>query len=77
MATIFAWSGALKKRGELDGLAALTAFGEQLEAACLETLNDGVMTKDLVALAEGIAPTAVNTAVFIGEVRARLARRLA
>lgn len=77
MATIFAWSGALKKRGEQDGLAALTAFGEQLEAACLETLNDGVMTKDLVALAEGIAPTAVNTAVFIGEVRARLARRLA
>ena len=77
MATIFAWSGALKKRGELDGLAALTAFGERLEAACLETLNDGVMTKDLVALAEGIAPTAVNTAVFIGEVRARLARRLA
>ena len=77
MATIFAWSGALKKRGELDGLAALTAFGEQLEAACLETLNDGVMTKDLVALAEGIAPTAVNTAVFIGEVRARLSRRLA
>ena len=77
MATIFAWSGALKKRGELDGLGALTAFGERLEAACLETLNDGVMTKDLVALAEGIAPTAVNTAVFIGEVRARLARRLA
>ena len=77
MATIFAWSGALKKRGELDGLPALTGFGERLEAACLETLGDGVMTKDLVALAEGITPRAVNTLDFIREVRARLARRLA
>ncbi len=77
MATIFAWSGALKKRGELDGLPALTGFGERLEAACLETLGDGVMTKDLVALAEGITPRAVNTLDFIHEARARLARRLA
>ena len=77
MATIFAWSGALKKRGELDGLPALTGFGERLEAACLETLGEGVMTKDLVALAEGITPRAVNTLDFIREVRARLARRLA
>ena len=77
MATIFAWSGALKKRGELDGLPALTGFGERLETACLETLGDGVMTKDLVALAEGITPRAVNTLDFIREVRARLARRLA
>ena len=77
MATIFAWSGALKKRGELDGLPALTGFGERLEAACLETLGEGVMTKDLVALAEGITPRAVNTLDFIREARARLARRLA
>ena len=47
MATIFAWSGALKKRGELDNLPDLVAFGEALEAASLQTLNDGIMTKDL------------------------------
>ena len=52
MATIFAWSGALKRRGELDGLAELVRFGERLEAASLETLESGVMTKDLLTLAE-------------------------
>ena len=52
MATIFAWSGALKRRGELDGLAELVRFGERLEAASLETLESGVMTKDLLPLAE-------------------------
>ena len=56
MATIFAWSGALKKRGELDSLPALVRFGEALEAASLQTLNDGIMTKDLCGLAEGITP---------------------
>ena len=50
MATIFAWSGAFKKRGELDALLSLIAYGEALEAASLETLNDGIMTKDLVGL---------------------------
>ena len=77
MATIFAWSGALKKRGELDGLGELVAFGEALEAACFDTLNDGVMTRDLAGLAEGIAPKAVNTAEFIRAIRARLEQRLA
>lgn len=55
MATIFAWSGAFK-RGELDGLPELVKFGEALEAASLQTLNDGIMTKDLCGLAEGITP---------------------
>ncbi|MBQ9778173.1 MAG: NADP-dependent isocitrate dehydrogenase, partial [Clostridia bacterium] len=50
MATIYAWSGALRKRGELDALPALMNFADQLEGACLDTLNDGVMTKDLVNL---------------------------
>ena len=76
MATIFAWSGALKKRGELDGLPGLVAFGEALEPASLQTLNDGVMTKDLCALAEGVTPTAVDSEAFIQAIRQRLEARL-
>ena len=76
MATIFAWSGALKKRGELDGLPGLVAFGEALEDASLQTLNDGVMTKDLCALAEGVTPTAVDSEAFIQAIRQRLEARL-
>ena len=76
MATIFAWSGALKKRGELDGLADLAAFGEALEAASLQTLNDGIMTKDLCALAEGVTPTAVDSEGFIKAIRQRLEAKL-
>lgn len=72
MATIFAWSGALKKRGELDGNAALTAFGEKLEAACFDTLNAGIMTRDLTGLVEGITPSPVSTTGFILNVRQRL-----
>ena len=76
MATIFAWSGALKKRGELDNLPDLVAFGEALEAASLQTLNDGIMTKDLCALAEGVTPTAVDSEAFIQAIRQRLEARL-
>ncbi len=76
MATIYAWSGALKKRGELDGLKELVGFGTKLEEACIETLNDGIMTKDLVGLVEGMAPTAVNTIDFIRAIRARLEKKL-
>ena len=77
MATIFAWSGALKKRGELDSLPALVRFGEALEAASLQTLNDGIMTKDLCGLAEGITPTQVNSEEFIRAIRTRLEAKLA
>ncbi|MGN0707266.1 MAG: NADP-dependent isocitrate dehydrogenase [Faecalibacterium sp.] len=77
MATIFAWSGALKKRGELDGLTDLIRFGEALEAASLQTLNEGVMTKDLCALAEGVTPTAVDSEDFIKAIRQRLEAKLA
>lgn len=52
IATIFAWSGALRKRGELDSLPELQAFGDKLEAACLSVLADGIMTPDLAKLAE-------------------------
>lgn len=77
MATIFAWSGALRKRGELDSLPALVNYADQLEAACLDTLNEGIATKDLVGLMEGITPTAVNSAGFIAAIRERLEKRLA
>lgn len=71
IATIFAWSGALRKRGELDGLEELSGFGDKLEAASLKTLNDGIMTKDLAALSSKPARS-VNTREFIGEIASRL-----
>ena len=78
MATIFAWSGALKKRGELDGLADLVKFGEKLEEACFDTLNAGVMTKDLVGLVEpGFEAKAVNSEEFLDAIAERLAKKLA
>ena len=78
MATIFAWSGALKKRGRLDGLTGLTAFGEALEQACFDTLNAGIMTKDLVSLVEpGFTATAVSSEAFLDAVAQRLAQKLA
>ena len=76
MATLFAGAGALQKQGEPDGLPGLVAFGEALEAASLQTLNDGVMTKDLCALAEGVTPTAVDSEAFIQAIRQRLEARL-
>jgi len=77
IATIFAWSGALRKRGELDGLEALVRFGDALEAAALETLNAGMMTKDLVGLVEdGSTPRAMNSEEFIDEIALRLCARL-
>ena len=70
MATIFAWSGALKKRGELDGNAALTAFGEKIEQASLAAIADGVVTGDMAALT-GVKES-VDTETFIAAVRERL-----
>jgi isocitrate dehydrogenase len=73
MATIYAWSGALRKRGELDGLADLVAFADKLEAACMQTLADGVMTKDLVGLVEpGFAARAVDSETFLDEIAKKL-----
>ena len=77
MATIFAWTGALHKRGELDQLPDLCSFGEKLEAACIDTLQSGIMTKDLCSLAEGIEVKPVNTADFIRAIRANLEQKLA
>ena len=77
MATIFAWSGALSKRGELDKLPELEAFGKKLEEASIETLDAGIMTKDLVGLVEGITPKAVTSLAFIREIRKRLEAKYA
>ncbi|MCL2033449.1 MAG: NADP-dependent isocitrate dehydrogenase [Oscillospiraceae bacterium] len=72
MATIFAWSGALHKRGELDGNDVLCKFAKSLETACLTTLEGGVMTKDLAALCEGITPKIVTTAGIIDAIKLTL-----
>ena len=71
MATIFAWSGALRKRGELDNLPELQAFADRLENATLDTINSGIMTKDLALLYEGEAQ-AVNSKQFLAAIRERL-----
>ncbi len=77
MATIFAWSGALRKRGELDGLSDLVSFANKLEEACIDTLNDGIMTKDLVGLvADKSSVKAVNSIDFIRAIRERLEAKL-
>ena len=72
VATIFAWTGALRKRAQLDGLAGLEAFAGKLETACLDTIRAGVMTKDLAGLVEGEAPKAVTSREFLSAIRARL-----
>ena len=73
MATIYAWSGALKKRGELDKLNDLINFANKLEEACVKTLLDGNMTKDLINLVdEGVKTNALNSLDFIKEIRKNL-----
>jgi isocitrate dehydrogenase len=76
MATIYAWTGALRKRGELDGLADLCAFADQLEASCVAVIESGTMTKDLAALWEKGTPNAVSTTDFIAAIRGQLEQRL-
>lgn len=74
VATIFAWTGALAKRGQLDNLPELTAFAEKLEKATLDTIESGVMTKDLVSLfrKEGVTPQAVDSFGFLKAIASRL-----
>ena len=73
VATIFAWTGALGKRGELDGNKELTAFARSLERAAVETIESGTMTKDLAGLWEKDTPVkAVNTGEFLQAVKQRL-----
>ena len=77
IATIFAWSGAFRKRGELDNIPELVNYANELEAACFDTLNEGIVTKDLANLMEGVTPQVKNSADFIAAIRERLEKRLA
>ncbi len=76
-ATIFAWTGALRKRGQLDGIEELAAFADKLEKAVLDTMGDGIMTKDLVGLVDdGFEAHAVNSDEFIAAIRQHLEKSL-
>lgn len=72
VATIFAWTGALRKRGELDGINALCEFADKLEKACVDTIEAGEMTKDLAAITTIQNPKVLNSFDFIKAVRTRL-----
>ena len=72
VATIFAWSGALRKRGELDGSQELQSFADRLEKATLGTIESGYMTKDLALITTLDNATALNTEEFILEIQKNL-----
>ena len=74
VATIFAWTGALKKRGELDGNKELTAFAEKLEQATLDTIESGKMTKDLAMITSIPNPVVLNSEAFIKELAEKLSQ---
>ena len=69
-ATIFAWTGALKKRGELDGNVALSDFAEKLEKATIQTIESGFMTGDLIPLFEkrGVTPVKLSSEAFLKKI---------
>ncbi len=73
VATIFAWTGALRKRGELDGIDELCTFADKLESACLKTIESGKMTKDLALITTIENPTVLNSEGFIKAIREELA----
>ena len=77
VATIFAWSGALRKRGELDQIPELVDFADKLEKATLSTIESGKMTKDLALITTLEQPTVLNSEEFIKAVRTNLEERLA
>ncbi len=72
VATIFAWTGALRKRGELDGNAELAAFADKLEQATIDTIEAGEMTKDLALITTIPNPIALNSEEFIKAIAKRL-----
>ena len=72
MATIFAWSGALRKRGELDNLPELVAFADKLEKASIKTIEDGKMTKDLALITSLENVEVLSSLDFIKAIRATL-----
>lgn len=72
VATIFAWTGALRKRGELDGNTELSSFADKLEKACIKTIEDGKMTKDLALITTNPNPVVLNSEDFIKAIRTTL-----
>ena len=72
IATIFAWSGALRKRGEMDNISALCDFADKLEKACIKTIEDGKMTNDLAIITSMENPTVLNSEDFIKAIRETL-----
>lgn len=76
VATIFAWTGALRKRGELDGIQELQEFADKLEAACIKTIEDGKMTKDLAQITSISNVTVLNSIDYIKAIRATLEKML-
>jgi isocitrate dehydrogenase len=76
IATIFAWSGALRKRGEMDGIAELQEFADKLEKACIQTIEEGKMTNDLAIITTMENPTVLNSEDFIKAIRETLEKML-
>ena len=76
VATIFAWSGALRKRGELDGISALCDYADKLEQATIATIEDGIMTGDLYLLSKLENKKKVNSREFLEEIGKRLSAAL-
>ena len=76
MATIFAWSGALRKRGKLDGIDELVQFADKLEEATIETIESGTMTKDLALITTLENVNTVNSEDFIKAIRVLLEKKL-
>ena len=76
VATIFAWSGALRKRGEMDDLLELQAFADKLEKATIDTIEGGVMTKDLIGLSTIENKRGVNSDEFLDAIAENLAKTL-
>ena len=72
VATIFAWSGALRKRGELDGTPELCEFADKLEKATIQTIEDGVMTGDLYLISKLDNKKKVDSKTFLDEIKVRL-----
>lgn len=76
IATIFAWTGALRKRGEMDGIKELQEFADKLERACIKTIEDGQMTNDLAIITTMENPTVLNSEDFIKAIRKTLEEML-
>ena len=76
VATLFAWTGALRKRGEFDKLPELMNFADKLEEATIKTIEDGIMTGDLYAISTLENKTKVNTEEFLKAIDERLAASL-